>query len=114
MLHNGRPPKLPHVYAPTLRRHLAQSDPHLGSRLLLGCEDEDDEGDGPTAGEAAPGETCEDGAEGGSWFRVASRREASLHAEVRVVAMWAMLTMAILAMAMRAMAMLTMAMAYAV
>ena len=96
-----------------LCRHLAQSDPHLGSRLLLGCEDED-ENYGPTADEAAPGETCADDAEDGSWFRVASRREASLHAEVRVVAMWAMLTMAILAMAMRAMAMLTMAIRYAV
>ena len=61
--------------------HLAQSDPHLGSRLLLGC-DEGDDGDGPAAGEAG-GETCAD-AEDGSWFRVASRQEASLHTEVRV------------------------------
>ena len=66
--------------------HLAQSDPHLGSRLLLGCDDGND-GDGPAAGEAG-GETCADVAEDGSWFRVASRQEASLHAEVRV-ATWA-------------------------
>jgi hypothetical protein len=70
--------------------HLAQSDPHLGSRLLLGCDDGDG-GDGPAAGEAG-GETCADGAEDGSWFRVASLREASLHAEVRV-ATWAELAL---------------------
>jgi len=57
--------------------HMAQSDPHLGSRLLLGCDEGDAEGQ-------AGGEACAADAEDGSWFRVASRREAALHEEVRV------------------------------
>jgi hypothetical protein len=57
--------------------HMAQSDPHLGSRLLLGCDEGD--ADGQTGGEA-----CVAGAEDGSWFRLSSRHEASLHQEVRV------------------------------